>query len=269
MDDDEDLVGDIDALVVGRAQLKKDEASGQAFLREWCAFESAVALFFGKMDARYRAELRKPLMSNAEANLDALKRVAHGDHCPKLFKSVLDFLAKLGELRKAGALKWSGLNVWHEEGCARRFFMVHEGFFVPINDLPALTQRCQKLTDEMGREYEAYRDFEENLQMLVMIVNQRQRLAPESRAKADAAYGTLCDVHACNLKLDKKLQVGFQADGMDVQFKAPPTVSQTYDLSKTCAQHVASAVAQCQEPLHELLQAMRARHKEKSCKDVQ
>ena len=73
--DDDDIEGDIDALVVGQSELKSDEGLGQAFLREWSAFESIATLFFGNMDACYRAELKRPLMTNLESNLDALQHV--------------------------------------------------------------------------------------------------------------------------------------------------------------------------------------------------
>ena len=99
--DDDDIEGDIDALVVGQTQLKSDEDLGQAFLREWSAFESAITLFFGNVDACYRAELKRPLVTNLEANLDALQRVLRDRRVPRLFKEPADYLKRLGELRKA------------------------------------------------------------------------------------------------------------------------------------------------------------------------
>lgn len=270
--DDEDIEGDIDALVVGQTQLKSDEALGQAFLREWSAFESVATLFFGNLDACYRAELKRPLMTNLEANLDALQRVLHEGRAPKLFKEPLDYLRHLGELCKVGELRWSGRNVWRERGCARRYFKVHDGFFVPVDSLAHLTDRCQRLAEELQREYESYRDFEFNVQMLVLLLNQKQLLSAESRRHAGSAYGVLCDLYAANLKLDGKLGAGFVSgsDGkaMDVQFKVGPSVGRMYDLAKGSGSAVAAAVEELKKPLHELIQAIKAKHKERRCKPL-
>ena len=260
--DDDDIEGDIDALVVGQNELKSDEALGQAFLREWSAFESIATLFFGNMDACYRADLKRPLMTNLEANLDSLQHVVGDSRCPKLFKDPVDFLRRLGDLRKVGVLKWVGRNVWHD--CSKRYFKVHDGFLVPVGSLEHITQRCQHLTESLQRDYEAYREFEFNVQMLVLLLNQRHLLSAESKHAAGSAYGVLCDLYASNLKLDGKLGVGFVAGSggkaMDVQFKVGPTVGRIYDLAKDSGPRVAEAMAELKDPLHELVKAIKARH---------
>jgi hypothetical protein len=264
-DSDDELADEVGALVVARDQLSKDEAAGQAFLKEWISFESVLVLFFGKIDACYRVELKKPIMTNFEVNLRALKRVVLARGTPAQFKEPHDFLVELGELRKVGCLSYSGHNVYHEKGGSRRFYKVYDDFCVPVDKLGSLAQRAQRLSDDIYKSYKAYRDFEMDLELLVLLHSQREHVSRKARQGADRAYEILCDVHCANMKLEGKLAAQFAMSKdtkfTDIQFKCPSTVCRTYDLMAACGSQVGSAVTELKEPLREVLQRIREKQR--------
>lgn len=247
-DSDEDLPDDISALVMARKQLSQDENLGQGFLRAWCAFESIVVLFFSHIDVTYRAELKKPVVSNLDSNLQALRRATSCKRTPALFKEPLELLEQIDSLKKVGSVKWAGHNIYHDG--SKHYFKIHDGFMLPVDQLMPMSQRCLSITKALEEEYKLFRDFEINLESLVLLLSQH----PDKQSMSKA-YATMCDVYAANLKINNKL-VSFFGD-QEVQFKVPNTHCRIYDLMGTCKQQVAETVSDLKEPIQHMIQRLR------------
>jgi len=265
LDDDDDLPGDISALVVVRKQLERDEATGQAFKKAWCAFEASACMFFERMDACYRTELQVPLLGSIEPNLEKLRQVCSPHSAPSTLTVALEVLEAIRQTVVGGPLQWSGHSVFHEKGSSKTYFRVHDkNVFIPVEALPHLTDQCTRAHNILEQEYKLYREYEIDLQLLVLLWNQRSHLTKQSHQAALRAYSILCDIYAANLKLDSKMGVGFvtgeKGKGMDVQFKMEPSTCRCYDLMASTKSTLSSAVIELREPLHEMIEMIRARH---------